>query len=89
MEKAAQKIASFLFRIQLLFARGMQRLCARLTMQQVKGVVVFFFLLGGGLSIYHVQKGVFGKKQPQMKMQTMQLPRHVHTMSDSILKPIN
>jgi hypothetical protein len=58
-DKLAQRIASFILRIQEVFARGMEKIFSRLAAGRIKILVLIFSVLTGGLSLYFIVDGLW------------------------------
>jgi hypothetical protein len=91
-DKAASKIAGWMLGVQNKFAMVMNKGFSKLNSTKKKIAVLFFLLIGEGLSIYYICEAMIGvkKENPVERIGTFKIPknynqRETETKSDLLL----
>lgn len=85
-DKAAGKIAGAGIKLQVKFAKAMNKQVSKVPQQKLKTILVVFCLLSGGFSIYLAAHAVFGPKTKQVpvKVEQMHIPQHYNRSGSEV-----
>jgi len=75
-DEAAIKVVNFLLKVQIKFSKVMNEFTKKISVKNLKLLLVVFCLLGGGTSIYLVTAAIFKDGQPAMKIEKINLPKY-------------
>ena len=81
-DKTANKISSALLKVQTKTSNAMNKRIAGISGKRMTIILWVFCLFWGGLSIYFIVDGVFGSKQPAIKVDRINVPRHINRAED-------
>lgn len=89
-DKAASKIAGWMLGVQNKFAIIMNKGFSKLDKTKRKVAVVFFSLIGGGLSIYYIGEAVVGvkKESPVEKIGSFSIPKQLNPREEETYNDI-
>jgi hypothetical protein len=74
--EVAIKVVNFLLKVQIKFSRVMNEFTKKISVKNLKILLVGFCLLGGGFSIYLIAEAIFEDGQPALKIEKINLPKY-------------
>jgi hypothetical protein len=81
-DKLAGTIAGFLIKVQTKCSDFMNDKLSRVPVKKMKAFLILFCLFWGGLSGYYLFTAIFNKKQAPIKVESINVPRHINTTVD-------
>jgi hypothetical protein len=73
-DEVAIKVVKFLLKVQVKFSKVMNEFTKKISVKNLKLLLVVFCLLGGGTSIYLIAAAIFKDEQPAVKIEEIKLP---------------
>lgn len=90
-DKVAVKIAGAWIKVQTKFSKCMNKLFSKMSVRDLKVMLIVFCLSCGGYSLYVVANAFGGsdKKQPSFKVDQVDVPKHFDKTGDEMITPEN
>ncbi len=87
-DKVAGKIAGVFIKIQVGFAKMMNKYFGTMKTQHIKLWLLAFCIISGGLSIYFFAEAIVSKPKPKFRIDQVRVPKHFDKSGDEVMENV-